>query len=147
MGLGTELLNCPECDAPGQVHVFRSVNVRLEPELRSLVLADELNLFRCVCCGFTTRVVSPVLYHDACRKFAVWYVPYASDAEFYELVDSISSTEGYLRDAPMYGEWYLFKKSIVELERAYDSGYTLVRRPGSLFTRMFSRARQLTNVG
>jgi len=147
MGLGTELFSCPDCEAPGHVHVFRSVNVRLEPELRNQILADELNLFRCVCCGFTTRVVTPVLYHDACRQFAVWYVPYASEDEFYQLTESIAGSEGYLKNAPMYGEWFRFKRSIVELERAYDSGYTLVRgrKPSGLLNRIFG-SRQLTNV-
>jgi hypothetical protein len=141
MGLGTELFRCPDCDAPGHVQVYRSVNVRLEPDLRHVLLNDELNLFRCAICGFTTRVVTPVLYHDPVRQFAVWYVPYASEAEFYELVESIAGTDTYLRDAPMYGEWFRFKRSIIELERAYDQGYTLVRRPEGLLTRMFARSR------
>jgi hypothetical protein len=140
MGVGTEYFHCPDCDAPGHVRVYRSINVRLEPDLRNQILEDGLNLFRCICCDFTTRVVAPVLYHDPVRQFAVWYVPYASEEEFYQLIDSLSDTNGYLSNAPMYGEWFRFKHTIVELERAYDAGYTLVRRPGGLFTRMLAQA-------
>lgn len=139
MGLGAEFFHCPDCDAPGHVRVYRSINVRLEPDLRDLVLTDDVNLFRCACCGFTTRVVTPLLYHDPVRKFAVWYVPYGSDDEFYDLMETIAGGDGYLRDAPIYGEWFRFKRSMVELERAYDRGLTLTRRRGGLFDRMFAR--------
>jgi hypothetical protein len=119
---GSEQVLCPSCGAAGCVHVYRSVNVRLEPDLRDLVLSDELNLFRCAQCGMTTRVIVPVLYHDMRLGFAVWFMPNVSQAEYADAIVGMNATSDCLKHAPMTRTWYEFKDKIVAMERSLEAG-------------------------
>lgn len=152
---GSENVNCPSCGAAGRVCVYRSVNVRLSPDLRDLVLNDELNLFRCDKCSLTSRAVVPVLYHDMRLGFAVWYMPEVSQAEYTAAIVGMEAADDCLKLAPMTATWFEFKEKILAMEQALAAGTAMplvscedkrfvwsAGSPGRLIGRFFSRTRK-----
>ena len=82
----TEDLECPECGRKQEVPVWGSVNIGIQPELRTQLFEGEINSFRCEECGFEALLGAPLLYHDPVRGFAVQYYPdeFILDDDFYE---------------------------------------------------------------
>jgi predicted RNA-binding Zn-ribbon protein involved in translation (DUF1610 family) len=67
---------CPACGDETQVTVWRSINVQQDPEAKELLLAGNVNVFRCPKCGYESLLDIDLLYHDMEEKFCVQYYPY-----------------------------------------------------------------------
>ena len=82
----SEQVECPACGREQEVTVWSSINVELDPELRTRLFDGQINRFRCAQCGFEAFLGAPLLYHDMKRGFCVqFYPPEAVESD--ELVD------------------------------------------------------------
>ena len=115
-----EDLECPECGHEQAVPVWGSVNVGIDPELRTKLYEGEINSFRCEGCGFEALLGMPLLYHDPIHGFAVQYYPaeFILDDDFYETFESSYpvALAGMRREAPQENSlpWeYMFHPHVV----------------------------------
>jgi len=60
--------NCPYCNSEQELNYYQSVNVTLNPELKSKVLSGKLNDSICTNCHKEINIVSGFLYHDMSQK-------------------------------------------------------------------------------
>jgi ribosomal protein S27E len=74
-------IRCPKCAHEQQVELFDAINVTIEPALREALMRNQLNAVTCAGCGFTFQVHKPLLYHDAKRKFMIYWLPIPDGAE------------------------------------------------------------------
>ncbi|WP_299333945.1 CpXC domain-containing protein [uncultured Psychroserpens sp.] len=58
------LSNCPNCGSEEQLTFYSSVNVTIQPELKTKVIKGQLNDNTCSNCKKNINVVSGFLYHD-----------------------------------------------------------------------------------
>lgn len=138
-----EQIACPACSVIADVRIYSSVNVSLDPELRELVLTNQVNSFLCVNCGQKTMVHGALLYHDMTRRYAVWYMPAATEAEMRELADGLAQDDvisgDYLRHPRIEPDWMEFKNYILTNDQAIDEmSRSIEKRPGWL-QRIFHR--------
>lgn len=68
-------LQCPHCGHKQETMVWDSINVSLDPELKTKLYAAEINLFECEKCQKKTFINAPLLYHDMGMQFCVQYYP------------------------------------------------------------------------
>lgn len=68
----TEEITCPRCKGKGQVTVWDSLNVDLNPELRESVFNYKLWEWICQHCGVKVFVPWKTLYHDMAHKFVIF---------------------------------------------------------------------------
>jgi hypothetical protein len=68
-------INCPRCGAVQQVELHDAVNVTQNPELRDLLMTNELNKVTCNECAFEFRVDKHLLYHDSKHRFMIYWIP------------------------------------------------------------------------
>jgi predicted RNA-binding Zn-ribbon protein involved in translation (DUF1610 family) len=67
---------CPACGEEATATVWRSMNVTLDPDAKELLLAGDVNVFRCPKCGYESLLDIDFLYHDMEKKFSVQFYPY-----------------------------------------------------------------------
>ena len=82
-------IKCPKCGRECPTAVWDSLNVHLSPEARTKLLAGEINLFRCISCGYEGLLSVPLLYHDMKNEFCVQFFPF-NDIEKSEFLYSFS---------------------------------------------------------
>ena len=85
----TESIQCPKCGADQEVTVWSSINVGLDPDLRTRLFNGEINMFECSKCHHKAFLNASLMYHDMPREFAVQYYPPQSldDADFIALFE------------------------------------------------------------
>jgi len=66
-------IECPQCGTEGNFTVWQSVNVDLNPDLKSKVLDGSLFEWTCPQCGKTFNVPYTFLYHDMTHNFMVQF--------------------------------------------------------------------------
>ncbi len=74
-------IRCPKCRQEQDAELFDSVNVTEEPALREALMANQLNAVTCSACEFIFQIHKPLLYHDAKRKFMIYWLPVPAGAE------------------------------------------------------------------
>ena len=82
-----EMVPCPSCKKSQKVTLYDTINVDLNPDLRTKLFNGEINAFKCEHCGHAAHFADvALLYNDMKREFAVWYFPFSSLAqkEFYD---------------------------------------------------------------
>ena len=77
---------CPACAASVTTTIWGSLNVTLNPEAKADLFKGEINLFRCVSCGFERLLPVPLLYSDMANGVMVFYFPAErlEDGSFYD---------------------------------------------------------------
>ena len=68
-------LQCPHCGNEQETMVYDSINVTVDPELKTKLLAAEINMFDCAKCGKKSFINTSLLYHDMSQQFCVQYFP------------------------------------------------------------------------
>lgn len=68
-------LECPDCGQEKETMVWDSINVSLDPELKTMLFAAKINLFECEKCQKETFIDAPLLYHDMSMQYCVQYFP------------------------------------------------------------------------
>jgi transcription elongation factor Elf1 len=66
---------CPKCGNDGEVDLYESVNVTVNPELLEAVKNRKINSFHCEKCGNKIEIMVPFLYHDMNKNLMVWVYP------------------------------------------------------------------------
>ena len=70
-----EPVSCNKCHQTTQIDVHQSINVALEPELKSRVKDGSLFVWECPYCGQRNLALYQTLYHDPDAKLMVWLLP------------------------------------------------------------------------
>ncbi|WP_425077917.1 CpXC domain-containing protein [Psychroserpens sp. S379A] len=78
--------NCPHCNTEQNLIIYNSVNVTIEPSLKSKVINGKLNIQQCTNCKKEINIISGFLYHDMENQLMLNFSP-DSDA------DQISKSE------------------------------------------------------
>jgi DNA-directed RNA polymerase subunit RPC12/RpoP len=68
-------LRCSSCGQAFPAPVRTIIDAQNDPQGKSLLLAENLNRFRCPHCGHLNQVVTPLLYHDASKELFIAYIP------------------------------------------------------------------------
>jgi len=68
-------ITCPECDHEQLVDLFESINISESPELREMLLGNQLNQISCAACGYVLQVDKQLLYHDPDEGFMIYWIP------------------------------------------------------------------------
>ena len=90
-------IRCPKCQQDQSVELYESINVQTSPDLKKLLMANQMNTVTCEQCALTFRVDKPLLYHDPARRFMIYQIPIKDDAvengerEFTESLGRLSS--------------------------------------------------------
>lgn len=71
----SERLDCPSCGHEQEVTVWSTINVDLNPELRTMLFDGQINTAQCDECGCKASLGAPLLYHDMRRHFCVQFYP------------------------------------------------------------------------
>ena len=93
----TYSIRCPKCQHDQTVELYESINVQASPDLKKLLMANQLNAVTCEQCALTFRVDKPLLYHDPKRRFMIYQIPIqgnaveAGEREFTESLGRLSS--------------------------------------------------------
>jgi phosphate uptake regulator len=68
-------LACPNCRTPIRAQVFTVVDAGQYPELKSRLLAGQLNLAVCPNCGTPAMISAPLIYHDPSKQMFFVFFP------------------------------------------------------------------------
>jgi len=74
-------IKCPKCGESQEVLLFESLNIKKEPELRDLLMANKVNEVICGSCEFSFRVDKPLLYIDPDHQMMIYLIP-AGEAQY-----------------------------------------------------------------
>ena len=66
---------CPKCSQQSETEVICSVNTIDMPSARELIFNEKMFNWKCPKCGFSTKLMHPLLYNDIERQFMVYYIP------------------------------------------------------------------------
>ena len=70
----TVSVTCPKCGQDGQMTVWSSVNISLDPEMKEKILDQSLFRYTCNQCQHVSPVFFQCLYHDMETRTMVWMV-------------------------------------------------------------------------
>lgn len=68
-------VTCPNCRAAVRAQVFTFVDVGQYPELKSALVAGQLNVAVCRNCGTPAMISAPIIYHDPAKQLFLVFVP------------------------------------------------------------------------
>ena len=110
-----EPVNCSNCQRSTSVEVYPSINVALDPELKSRVKDGSLFVWECPYCGHRNLLKYQTLYHDPDSRLMVWLLP-GEALPPKAVTDAVGELEGYtLRLVREVGE-------LVEKINIHDAG-------------------------
>lgn len=69
----TEKMRCPKCGAQGEMTIWDSINVQLNPELKEGIMDESLFFWTCPDCGHKVYVTFGTLYHDVGSQFMLFF--------------------------------------------------------------------------
>ncbi|HPG01033.1 MAG TPA: CpXC domain-containing protein [Kiritimatiellia bacterium] len=72
-------IHCPKCRHEQAVPLYESINVKTSPELKTLLMANQINVVECSQCHASFRVEKPLLYHDPVRRLMIYLIPMSED--------------------------------------------------------------------
>lgn len=73
--------SCPHCNSKQSLQFYKSVNVTLQPELKSKVLSGQLNSQTCNHCHKEINIMSGFLYHDMEQRLLLTFNPDKVDTD------------------------------------------------------------------
>lgn len=76
-----EEITCPACQKAGNFTVWDSVDIAENPEMKDSIASLEAFHYHCPHCGTTVNIDYGFLYHDADRRFMVFYGPTENDEQ------------------------------------------------------------------
>lgn len=71
----SKYVTCPKCAQQSTIELVCSVNTQEDAPAREAILRDEFFRWKCKKCGFSTKLLHPLLYNDLANKFMVYYIP------------------------------------------------------------------------
>ncbi len=73
-------INCPQCNTEQEVVLYEAINVDEQPELRELLMQNQLNVIQCTKCQYHFRIDKPLVYKDPARRAMIYWIPTPDDA-------------------------------------------------------------------
>ena len=114
MSMGEEMDVRCACGHLFKAFIWQTVNVTLKPELRTQILAGEMNMVKCPSCGESFHVEVPFLYHDMKRREWIWVYPLAYQKDG-------PSVQGKVQDM-----WHKIRETMPpEYRERYESEYEI----------------------
>lgn len=123
------VVTCPNCRTRFQTPILQVLDVRVNPNVKALVLQGLLNVAACPQCGFAAPLALPFIYHDPAKEKALLFLPMdvgANEVERQkvagqltrELMDSIPQEErkGYLFQPETFFNFETLIERILELD-------------------------------
>lgn len=108
---------CPYCNLDQSQEIYSTLNTDT-PNAIPMILSNEVNLVTCISCGEQFQVLTPLLFNNVERKYAMYYSPDGFD-EIDASNARIKSTLGedhYLVNPQKFDDWELFKTVLAHLE-------------------------------
>jgi len=68
--------HCPSCNSLQTVEIWRSINTKENPELKTELFEGRINVFHCLECDFEGSLPVDLLYHDVEKQFCVQFFPF-----------------------------------------------------------------------
>lgn len=68
-------VQCPNCQAPLRAQITTLVDGERQPELKSRMLAGQLNAAACPTCSYPITLGAPLIYHDASKQLLLIHFP------------------------------------------------------------------------
>ncbi len=120
-------IRCPKCQHDQSVQLYESINVKTHPDLKKLLMANQMNTVTCEQCALTFRVDKPLLYHDPSRRFMIYQIPLgenAIEAGEREFTESVGRLSGLIpKDIPAPDVSLVFSRAeLVERIFLHDAG-------------------------
>ena len=84
---------CPKCAAQGEMTIWDSINVQLNPELKDKVMDESLFTWTCPSCGHQVYITFGTLYHDLAGQFMLFFDHKAEDNDLSE--DAFPDNEAF----------------------------------------------------
>ena len=107
--------SCSKCHKQTEIDVRQSINVALDPELKTRVKDGSLFLWECPYCGARNLARYQTLYHDPDSKLMVWLLP-GEEQPPQAVEEAVKELEGYtLRRVKDVGE-------LIEKVNIHDAG-------------------------
>ncbi len=69
------VITCPNCQTRFQVPILQVLDVRVNPNVKGLLLQGALNLAACPQCGYAAPLNIPFIYHDPAKEKALLFLP------------------------------------------------------------------------
>lgn len=116
----SKYVGCPKCEQKSMTEFVCSVNTENEPTIREKLFDESFFRWKCVKCGYTTKMLHPLLYSDIPHQFMVYYIP---NVERSRIVDERLELEyADLSDIRkrVVPSINAMKEKIVLLENGYD---------------------------
>ncbi len=66
---------CPRCRQPILAEVEQLLDVTADPSAKKRLLSGQVNMAQCPYCGFSGRLATPIVYHDADKELLLTYFP------------------------------------------------------------------------
>ncbi len=66
---------CPRCRQPILAEVEQLFDVTADPSAKQRLLSGQVNVAQCPHCGFSGRLATPIVYHDADKELLLTYFP------------------------------------------------------------------------
>ncbi len=66
---------CPRCRQPILAEVEQLFDVTADPSAKKRLLSGQVNMAQCPYCGFSGRLATPIVYHDADKELLLTYFP------------------------------------------------------------------------
>ena len=109
------------------MELYESINVQTSPDLKKLLMANQMNTVRCEQCALTFRVDKPLLYHDPAHRFMIYQIPLgenAAEAGEREFTESLGRLSGLMpKDIPAPDVSLVFSRTeLVERIFLRDAG-------------------------
>jgi hypothetical protein len=88
---------CPKCGHQMEVALYDAINVGVDPDLRDILMENQLNAVNCEACQFLFRIDKPLLYNDPSRNLMIYWFPTSEEMHdkgeltFQETVTQMSS--------------------------------------------------------
>jgi len=119
---------CPKCGNEGEVDLYNSVNVTVNPELLIKIKNREINSFHCEKCGNKIEIMVPFLYHDMGKNLMVWVYPEGDEGrEMARVTEKAQEEEDKSQIAQIYRE---MKARLTRNAYGFDELFKLIEEKG-----------------
>lgn len=119
-------VKCPYCGHSNNIETYSSINVKLDPELRTSILNDRLNKFVCRECLYECDLYFDFMYHDMENKFIILFANSEDEEHLKKWIEQVKNAAYDVKEiqSPDYfkrpvgiSNWEDLKSAIKENEK------------------------------
>ncbi len=116
-------IQCPQCGTPFVAEINQVINIDLNPELKQMLMAGQLNVAVCPRCGAGGQLASPLVYHDSAHELFMIHIPHEMPMKQMEREQLIGRLTRQVVDSlpPEKRKGYLFQpQTILNMQTFYE---------------------------